>query len=209
MKASHALRLGILAAALCGCPSEPEPVVPPPPKPAPPPPPPSAPKCEAMKDQCKAKADTEVPIPGADWLFMPPESWIYAKLEEASVTENGEDGAVLLFASYEPDKQNPKRAKQRVDLVTSLAELVGITPPSVGSLASPDLTSTIGGLKMAFWEKPGAKRGNAAGGLLILEADVDGRALFGIGFAPANDQEGTDAIKSTINTLKKKSGAGK
>jgi hypothetical protein len=159
-----------------------------------------------MKDDCKAKNDTEVPIPGVEWLFMPPEGWLYAKLEEASLTQSGDEGAILMFASYEPDKS--KRAKQRGDLVTSLSELAGIAPASGASYATPDLTSTIAGLKMAFWEKPGAKRGKASGALLVIEADVEGRALFGVGFAPVDDQDGTDAIKSTINTLKKKGGGG-
>jgi hypothetical protein len=155
-----------------------------------------------MKDQCKADADTRVPIPGSELVFMPPKNWIYAKLEEASLAQQGEKGAVLVLTTFAPDK-GPKLNKQRGELTVSLAELVGIDPAGPVTLANPNSRSEIAGLDMSLWERSGSARAGEAGALLILSAADGERELFGIGFAPKDDADGTKAILDTLNTLER------
>src|SRR5688572_9036038 len=84
--------VALLASVAC---SDPPPAPQPPPAPAPEPPPlppPPVPKCEALKEQCKATAETRARIPGTTYTFTPPEGWIYAQLEEATVAQVGERG---------------------------------------------------------------------------------------------------------------------
>ena len=193
--------------AVSGC-DTPEPKPPPPPVPEPvsdPEPPPPPPKCEALKEACKADADTRVQVPGLDHEFQPPEGWIYAKLEEAAVAQQGDEGAVLVLASFEPGK-GFKLGKQRNELAQSLAELVLIEPKGNISLFAPNMTRDIGGLKMKLWERGGAKRGDDTGGMLVLSASAGDRELFGIGFAPKDDGDGTAAILATLETLSAEGG---
>ena len=116
-----------LAVALGGC-GAPPPAPPPTPKPQPPPEPePEEPKCEAIRDACKATSSTRVPVPDTDYVFTPPEGWIYAKLEEAAVAQVGDEGPVLVLTSFVPKDKNTSR--ERTELAKSFAELVLIEPP--------------------------------------------------------------------------------
>jgi hypothetical protein len=194
---------GILAAGLlvgCGEPPPPKPPPAPEPAPEPDPPPPPPPKCEALKEHCQADADTKVPVPGLDLTFTPAKDWTYAKLEEATVAQVGDKGAVLVLTSIEPEK-GFKANKQRNDQATSLAELVLIEPPGKIALFQPNMRRDIAGLKMQLWERANAKRGEDTGGMLVIAATVGERELFGIGFAPKDDQEGTAAILGMLETL--------
>ena len=155
-----------------------------------------------MKDKCKANADTRVPVPGSKLVFMPPKGWFYAKLEEASVTQVGEKGAVLVLTTFKPDK-GPNLNKQRGELAVSLAELVGIDTGGSVSLFNPNSKGDIAGLQMSLWERSGGSRAEDKGALLILSAEDEDRELFGIGFAPKDDADGTKAILETLNTLER------
>ena len=200
---ARALATGLLTAGLlaaCGDPPPPKPPPPPPPAPKPEPPPPPPPKCEALKEKCKAKADTRAPVPGLELSFTPAEGWIYAKLEEATVVQVGDEGAVLVLGSIEPEK-GFKANKQRNDQAQSLAELVLVEPPGKIALYQPNLTRDIAGLEMKLWERANAKRGEDTGGMLVIAATVGDRELFGVGFAPKDDQEGTAAILAMLETL--------
>jgi len=199
------LALGLLAA--CSEPPPPKPPPPPPPAPKPEPPPPPPPKCEALKEKCEADADTRVPVPGLDLTFTPAKGWIYAKLEEATVVQVGDKGAVLVLTSIEPEK-GFKANQQRNDQAQSLAELVLVEPPGKIALYQPNMTRDIAGLKMKLWERANAKRSEDTGGMLVVAAAVKERELFGIGFAPKDDQEGTAAILSMLETLSAGESAG-
>lgn len=153
-----------------------------------------------MKDRCKADADTLVPIPGADHTFVPPDGWEYAMLEEASVTQVSDEGPVLALASIVTDKVLYKATAQRTAMVKSLAELVGIDPPSKVSFNRPNKRK-LSGLTMTLWENE-AKRGDAKGALLLLSTSIGDKEIFGIGYAPAGDLEGTKAILATLETFK-------
>jgi hypothetical protein len=192
-----ALLCGVVA---CSEPPPPKPPPPPPPAPAPDPEPPPPPKCEALKEKCEADADTVVPVPGVNLTFTPAEGWIYAKLEEATVAQVGDRGAVLVLTSFAPEK-GFKANQQRNDQATSLAELVLVEPPGKIALYQPNMKRDIAGLKMKLWERAGAKRAEDTGGMLIVAASVDDKELFGIGFAPKDDQEGTKAILAMLETL--------
>lgn len=190
----------MLSVGACTDPPPPEPPPEPVPEPEPPPPPPK-PTCEAMKDRCKAEADTLVPIPEADYSFVPPEGWEYAMLEEASVTQVSDSGPVLVLAGMVADKAAYKATAQRTAMVKSLAELVGIEPPSKVSFSRPNKRK-LSGLTMTLWENE-AKRGDAKGALLLLSTPIGAKEIFGIGYAPAGDIEGTKAILATLETFKK------
>ncbi|MFH1604033.1 MAG: hypothetical protein ABIH03_09005 [Pseudomonadota bacterium] len=182
-------------------PLPPEPVVEPEPEPEPPPPPP--PKCEALKEECKAKESTEVSIPGTDYLFTPPSGWTYAKLEEATVAQVGEHGSVLVLTTFEPPEQKFKVPAKRTELLTSLTELVGVKPNGTIRLYQPNTSQEMGDLKMSLWERSDAKRGEASGALLIVSSPSDQRELFGFGFAPKEDEDGTKAILESLQSLKR------
>jgi hypothetical protein len=199
----------------CGEPAPPPPETPPPPKPAEPEPPPP-PKCEAIKEQCAANKDTRARIPGTDYVFTPPAGWIYAQLEEATIAQSGDSGPVMLLASFEPDKDARKLPGQRVELVSSLSEIVLLEAPKSFTLNKRKTPGRddyaeqdMAGLTMSLWERQGAKRGEDDGPLLILSASLDGRELLGVGFAPKNDKEGSGAILSAIQTLEKGAGDAK
>jgi hypothetical protein len=194
----------VVAMALSGCaePPPPEPVPQPEPVPEPEPPPPPPPKCEALAEKCKADATTVVPIPGTNYVFTPPSGWIYAKLAEATVAQNDEAGAVLVLSSFEPPKPAPELAKKRDEVLGSLAELVGLEPKK-GALGAPNQTTEMAGLKMSFWEKPGAKRSGSEGAMLVISAPADDSHIFGLGYAPRDDNEGTAAILQALESLKK------
>ena len=197
----------VVAIALSGCaePPPPEPVPQPEPVPEPEPPPP--PKCEALAEECKADAATEVPIPGTDYVFTPPSGWSYAKLADATVAQRDGAGAVLVLTSFEPPQAAGDVAKKRDELVAKLAQDVSIEPKK-GSLGSPAQTAEKSGLMMSFWEKAGAKRGGSEGAMLVVSAPADDDHIFGIGYAAGDDAEGTTAILQAIESMKKKSGTG-
>jgi hypothetical protein len=196
---------GFAVGAVLGCSSQPPPPPPPPEvekEPEPPPPPP--PKCEAIKDQCKAEADTRARIPGTHYQLTPPAGWFYAQLEEATVAQVGDEGPVLVITTFEPGKV----AKERVALVKSFAELVLIEPPKRLRFHKRDTpgrddyaVTEIAGLEMTLWDRPGAARGKDKGPLLVLSSKVGDRDLFGLGFAPKGDDEGTKAILDALQTL--------
>lgn len=188
---------------------------PPPPKPQPPPPPPApapAPepqpaKCETLKEACKSSPETQARIPGVAHVFAPPDGWTYAQLEEATVAQVGDEGAVMALTSFVREGKPTELGKKRIDLVKSLTELVLIEPPKVGTLIKSDQETTIAGMKMQLWERKGAKRGKDNGALLILSTVIDDRELFGVGFAAKEDTSGTEAILKALQTIALAEGA--
>ena len=188
---------------------------PPPPKPQPPPPPPApapapeapAPKCETLKEACKSTPQTQARIPGLEHVFAPPEGWSYAQLEEATVAQVGDEGAVMALTSFAREGKPTELGKKRLDLVKSLTELVLIEPPAIKTLIKSDQETTIAGMKMQLWERKGAKRGKDSGALLILSAVVAERELFGVGFAAKEDTSGTEAILKALQTIALAEGA--
>ena len=191
---SFALTLG-------ACSDPPPPVDPPEPMPEPePPPPPPKPTCEAMKDKCTADADTVARIPGVDHGFTPPAGWEYAMLEEATVTQQSDEGAVLVVTSMKHEKTSYKAKPLRTAKVNDLAELVDITPPKRLSFDRPNKRK-LSEMSMTLWENE-AKRGKKKGALLLLSAVVGDREIFGIAYAPADDMDGTKAILGSLETFK-------
>jgi hypothetical protein len=200
------LLFGLLLA--CGPPPPPPPQPEPVPEPEPEPPPPPPPKCEALKEDCKADKDTSIPVPGTEYMFTPAKGWNYAKLEEASVAQVGEKGAVLVLTSFEPEK-GFKAQSQRNEQAKSFAELVLIEPKGDKvALFQPNMQREIAGLKMKLWEVSGATRSEETGAMLIISATVEGRTLFGVGFAAKDDKDGTTSILAMLETLASGAGGG-
>ncbi len=191
-----------LIVSVSACAEPPPPEVPPvaAPEPPPPPPEPPPPTCEAMADHCKADADTSARIPEVPYAFTPPEGWEYAMLEEATVTQASDDGPVLVLASMVHEKASYKAKPHRQKMVASLCELVGVEPPKRVSFAAPKKRH-LSELSMTLWEDAAA-RGSKKGALLLLSTHVGEREIFGIGFAPEGDIEGTEAILASLETFK-------
>jgi hypothetical protein len=182
------------------CTDPPPPDKPPEPSPEPPPPEPEPePTCKAMNDLCEAKADTHLPIPGTDFRFVPPEGWQYATLEEASVAQVGDKGAVLVFGSFEPPPNATKANETRKEMVKSLAELVLIETKSAVSFERPS-NKPMKGFSFKLWERE-ATRGGEAGALLIVSASLKGREIFGVGFAVKDDAETSKTIMKVLESF--------
>ena len=193
----------IMLLGLVACGETPPPPPPPQPTAVPEPEPPPPPKCEAIKEGCKADKDTTAPVPETDYVFSPPKGWVYAKLEEATVTQKGDEGAVLVFLSVVPEKNKKKRDTQMNELRTSFSELVLIDKPGSTRPTKTD-KGKLAGLDIEFKEYSDAKRGKDDGFVLTVTAPADDREIFGLAFAPVGDTPGTEAIKGAIASLKKK-----
>ncbi len=193
--------LGLFLLGAVGCSSTAQSPPPPPEvekEPEPPPPPP--PKCEAIKEQCKAKKGTRVRITGTHYEFTPPKGWIYAQLEEAAVAQVGDEGPVVVLTTFELGQV----AKERIALVKSFSELVLIEPPKLlrhYRWRARHTASEMAGLEMKLWELPGATRGEDQGALLVLSSILGERELFGLGFAPKDDEAGPKAILDALQSL--------
>jgi hypothetical protein len=121
-------------------------------------------------------------------------------LEEASVSQATEEAAVLVLTSIKYEKASYKAKPQRSAKVKSLSELVGIEPPKSPNFSRPNKRK-MSGMDMTLWENS-AERAGQKGALLLLSARVGDREIFGIGFAPEGDMEGTKAILAALDTFK-------
>lgn len=192
----------VVAIALWGCGDPPPPDTAPQPSPAPAPEPPPPPKCEALDEGCTADASTEAPIPGTDFVFTPPSGWTYAKFADATIAQKGDEGPVLVMTSFDASDKAGELTKKRDEMVGTLAAKVGLEPKA-GSLGKAQ-EAEMGALKMSLWEKPGAKRGAAEGAVLVFAADADGaKQVFGLGYAPREDEAGTAAILEALQSIQK------
>ncbi|MBW2525141.1 MAG: hypothetical protein JRI23_13240 [Deltaproteobacteria bacterium] len=211
MKLHRKIAICVLAGALvgpaCGSPPPPEPPKPAPkPKPKPKPPPP--PKCESLEEGCKADAETRATISTSDFRIQPPESWIYAQQDRALVTQVDDGGPVLALTVFTPESDKKALAKQRTEALNALAEVVEITLPKKPiSFDRPDQKDEVAGLKMQYWQREQAARGEGSGSLLVLMADLDGRAMLGMGYVPDDDKSEADRlIFEALQTVKKEGG---
>jgi len=198
--------LGLTAAAVavgCGAaqpvpsPNEPEPE--PAVEPEPPPP------CERLAERCRAEDSTEARLPAVDYAFTPPEDWVYAQMDEATIAQVDAEGPVLLLTSLQPASEPAKLRDQRRAAIEQLAELAEISLPQAKVLLfQPDGIEEFAGLEMSMWQRNGAKRANASGPLLVFSAEVeDNRHLFGIGFVPDADETRADvAIMDALKSIK-------
>lgn len=198
----------VVAIALSGCSDPPPPDPPPQPTPQPVEEPPPPPKCEALDEGCAADAGTEVPIPGSTtpggaFVFTPPTGWTYAKRANATVAQKSDTGAVLVISAFDPPDASRELAKKRDALAVELAAEVGLERKKPAELGSANQQAEMAGLKMSLWEKPGAKRGDAEGAILVFSADAEGKQIFGLGYAPSDDTEGTAAILEALESIRK------
>src|SRR5262249_35020496 len=124
--------LVLLAESFCAC--TPKPPPPPPPQAtveAPPPAPPPEPKCEALSENCIAKAGRR--SKGTDsWTIAPPEGWTFAN-QPTTVLATSE-AAVLGVSSLESaaptQKDKPavikERASKRDEMIAGLSDKLGL-----------------------------------------------------------------------------------
>lgn len=192
----------VVTLALAGCAEPPPPDTAPQPEPLPEPEPPPPAKCEALSEGCEADAGTEAPIPGTSYVFAPPPGWIYAKTADATVAQKSDDGAVFVITSFESTSAAGSLSKKRDELFASLTDTVSLTA-STASLGKENQTSEMAGLLMSLWERPGGKRGDNEGAVLVFSAPVDDDHIFGFGYAPSDDSGGTAAILDALQSVKK------
>lgn len=175
---------------------EPEPEPEPVPEPEPPPPP----KCEELAEGCKADAETRLVVPEVGLQITPPADWTYAKLEEAVAMEAEDGGPFLVVGSYPTEKKSMvMRRKPRSAAIARLAEVGGIEFPKNFNLGmKPDKTDQVGKRSMHLWQEEG-KRGDQAGPVAVVAAEIDEREVVAVGYAPAGDKA---SPKQIIDTLK-------
>lgn len=208
MKFARHLPPMLLAASLVAActpppePKEPEPIEV---EPTPDPPPKPKPRCEGLAEKCVADAETRATIAGLGYSFRPPEGWVYAKLEEGTVTQKGDKGPVLVVGPFTPPtaKGNVALLKAREEKIKSFGELIEVsatTPVPWFKGANQELA----GLKMTLWEKTNAARAGSVGTLLIVTAPMGDATMLGIGFAATPPDAA--AILTALQTLEKSSG---
>jgi len=179
-----------------------------PPKKAAPPP---APKCEKLDEECKGAKDKTAKVAKTELKLTPPEGWVYAQLEAATIAQVNAEGAVLGIAGVEvadPKKELPQRDVE----LAALAKELGVTLPKgkPNWKKKADLTEKAGDKTLDMWfEEKGATRGKTKGGFLVLwSAVADKKAVIGVVFTPDKDEASgplaVDAFKSLAAPPEKK-----
>lgn len=178
-------------------PPAPEPVAPPPPPPPPPP------KCESLDEKCVSTAESRIPIDGTKLTLAPPPGWTFAHATGGTIaSSNGSAFAVAVFAI-----ENPKKPPPRALALAAIVDKLAVTfPKRKGKLDFPrraDKTSTVGPLKIAFYQLDGAVRETKKGPLLVFSTNApEGGILVGAGFVPDDDSSNADAaILKAVESL--------
>ena len=181
--------------ALAGC--QPTPPPKPPPTPPPvvePPPPPPPPKCESLEEKCVSTPESRIAIDGTKLTLAPPPGWTFAHATGGTIAlSNTSAIAVAVFAI-----ENPKKPPPRALALAAIVEKLAVTfPKRKGKLDFPkraDKTSTVGTLKVAFYQLDGAVRETKKGPLLVFTTSApEGGFLVGAGFVPEDDDSNADA----------------
>lgn len=169
------------------------------PKPEPPP------KCEDLAEKCKAKADSTMRVVDSGYRVRPPKGWFYAQLEQAAVAQTKDEGAVLVLATIPAEKNAAAARKARDAKLAELAELSKTQlPVKMAPLFQPNRSEEVAGLKWLYWQRDGAKRGQAESPLFIFVAALEGAELIGFGFAPGPPEDKEDElIMESLHSLEK------
>jgi len=169
-------------------------------------PPPPPPKCEALDEKCAADEKTNAKVKSASILFKPAEKWIYAQGETQTIAQASEEGAVVVFGSYTPDKDAKKDTAARDTALGEVVKTISVTLPKGYKVnwKKPDNTQEVNGVKLNVWTAAGAERAKKKGTLLVLQAPLkDGEpALIGLGFAADDDEAGMTAVSKAIESIK-------
>lgn len=169
-------------------------------------PPPPPPKCESLDEKCASKGDkTIAKVKSADLTFTPAEKWIYAQGEAQTIAQASDEGAVVVFGSYAPDKDAKKDTAARDAALAELIKAAAITLPKGAKInwkQKPD-SQEVNGIKLNVWNLPGAERAKKKGTLLVLQAPLaDDKALLALGFAADDDEAGMGAVSKAIESIK-------
>ncbi|MDI1476902.1 hypothetical protein [Polyangium sp. y55x31] len=168
--------------------------------------PPPPPKCESLDEKCASKGDkTVAKVKSADLSFTPAEKWIYAQGEAQTIAQASDEGAVVVFGSYAPDKDAKKDTAARDAALAELIKAAAITLPKGAKInwkQKPD-NQEVNGIKLNVWNLPGAERAKKKGTLLVLQAPLaDDKALLALGFAADDDEAGMGAVSKAIESIK-------
>ncbi|MCK6589261.1 MAG: hypothetical protein HUU21_12710 [Polyangiaceae bacterium] len=196
-----------------------------PPKPPPPPPDDSVkwtqpeaskepPKCEALKEKCSAKGDTNARIGATGFGVTPIEGWTYAQGDSVLVAQKSDEGAAMAATGFDvPMPANAANKKQeaanRKAALEAAAKEINVTIPKKEPVWTKpaDFTTAAPG-KVNLWGLEGAARGDKKGFLLVFlpAAPVaDGKSVVGIGFIAEDDEaagEFEEAFKKIAGSLK-------
>jgi len=194
-----------LATTLAGCgPKKPKPQNPVDAEPTatvePPKPPP--PKCEKLDEKCEAIGGKKARIAGISLTVEPVVGWTYAQEEKATVAQTGADTACFGLAGHEVADAKKIDAARQAEFDIIVADL-GIT---LGKVKVPWKTAgdklEVGALKLTLWEVKGVTRSAKKGDLLVVaSAPAEGKALLGVAFVPADDDQSGQKIMKSIETL--------
>jgi len=168
--------------------------------------PPPPPKCESLDEKCASKGDkTFAKVKGADLVFTPAEKWMYAQGDAQTIAQASEEGAVVVFGAYTPDKDAKKDTAARDAALAELVKAATLTLPKgakVNWKQKPD-NQEVNGIKLNVWNMPGAERAKKKGTLLVLQASLaDDKALLALGFAADDDEAGMGAVSKAIESIK-------
>jgi hypothetical protein len=170
-------------------------------------PPPPPPKCESLDEKCASKGEkTSAQVKKAGLVFMPAEKWLYAQGEDQTIAQASEEGAIIVFGSYTPDKDTKKDATARDAALGEVVKTGNVTLPKGYKInwKKPDNTQEVNGVKLSVWTVAGSERAKKKGTLLVLQAPLkDGEpALLGLGFAADDDEAGMTAVSKSIESIK-------
>lgn len=168
--------------------------------------PPPPPRCESLDEKCAAKKNTVAKVKSAKLTFHPAESWTYAQGDAQTIAQVSEEGAVVVFGSYTPDKDAKKDTAARDEALAEVIKAVNVTPPKGFKVnwKKPENTQTVNGIELNVWTAAGTERAKKKGTLLVLQAPLkDGEpALLGLGFAADDDEAGMGAVSKAIESIK-------
>lgn len=205
--------LGGLAALLvlvAACGAKPPPPPPPPPTPTPAEEPkvaaPPQPKCESLDEKCMSKDGTLAKIAKTKLSFAPPTGWIYAQTETATVAQNGDAGAMLVIAGWDPGDPKDKKAETSRDAqIEALMKQVNVgLKKKMSWKKKPDMTKEPAGLKVDLWDAGVGNRGDKKGTMIVLSAPIDGtKSLLGFGFVSDDDHSENETILKALDAITK------
>jgi hypothetical protein len=131
--------------------------------------------------------------------IVAPEGWRRERSDATLIVSSPSSPAVIALTTL-PLSATMARIEEEAHALT---KSVALTLPSrIRLTALAEQSEMAGARKLALWEHLDAERGGRVGAVVIFAGKLDDEALVvGIGFAPTDDELGTEAILGALKTI--------